>query len=332
VDVDAYRAVHAEEWARLRTLVRSRSLTGEEADELVVLYQRTATHLSFLRSSQSEPVLVDELSTLLARTRARLTGSQHPAWKQLVHFALRGFPAALWRVRWWTFGAAAFTAVLAVAAGLWVAGDPAVQAGVFGSSADIRQLVDQDFSGYYSQYSHASFAGRVWTNNAWVAATCIALGITGVFVPVALTQNALNIGLQGGLLIANGRGEVFFGLIAPHGLLELTAVFVAAAAGLRLFWAWVAPGPRRRADSLALEGRAMVGIAMGLVVVLLVSGLIEGFVTPSSLPTWARIGVGVLAELAFGAYVLLLGRPAARAGETGDVEDRFAGDIAPVRG
>jgi hypothetical protein len=59
---------------------------------------------------------------------------------------------------------------------------------------------------------------------------------------------------------------------------------------------------------------------MGLVVVLLVSGVIEAFVTPSPLPTWARIGIGAVAELTFLAYVLVLGRAAVKAGETGDVD------------
>lgn len=332
MDVDAYRAVHGEDWQRLRELVGTRHLSGAQADELVVLYQRTATHLSSLRSAQSEPVLLDELSTLLARARSRLTGSRYSAWRQVVHFATRGFPAALWRVRWWTLGTAAYTVVVALAAGIWMAGDPEAQASLFGSRDDIRQLVEQDFSGYYSEHGSASFAGRVWTNNAWVAATCVALGVTGVFVLFALTQNALNVGLQAGLLIENGRGEMFFGLILPHGLLELTAVFVAAGAGMKLFWAWVAPGPRSRSQSLATEGRAMVGLALGLVPVLFVSGLIEGFVTPSGLPTAARIAIGAVALLAFGLYATLLGRPAVRAGETGDLEARYAGDVAPVSG
>ena len=71
-------------------------------------------------------------------------------------------------------------------------------------------------------------------------------------------------------------------------------------------------------------------VALGLVLVLLVSGVIEGFVTPSGLPTWARITIGALAELAFLAYVFILGRRAARAGVTGDIGAAEAGDYAPV--
>ena len=103
-----------------------------------------------------------------------------------------------------------------------------------------------------------------------------------------LLQNVLNVALVGSIMIRHDRGGLFFGLIIPHGLLELTAVFVAAGVGLRLFWAWVAPGDRTRSQSLAAEGRTAGGVVMGLAVVLLVSGIIEAFVTPSPLPTWAR--------------------------------------------
>src|SRR5262249_45980318 len=185
---------------------------------------------------------------------------------------------------------------------------------------------------YYSEFSATSFAARVWTNNAFVAALCIALGVTGIGVVYVLFQNALNVGVVGGLMAAYGRLDLFFGLITPHGLLELTAVFVAAGAGFRLFWAWVAPGPMTRLQAMAVEGRSMVTVALGLVGVLAVSGVIEAFVTPSGLPTWARIGIGLLAWTAFLTYIATFGRRAAAAGETGDIRAELAGDTAPVAG
>ena len=104
-------------------------------------------------------------------------------------------------------------------------------------------------------------------------------------------------------------------------MLELSAVFLAAATGLRLGWTVIDPGPRPRGQALAEEGRASVAIALGLVVVLLVSGMIEAFVTPSPLPTWARIGIGGAAECLFLAYVIAAGRRAAAAGLTADMPD-----------
>ena len=110
--------------------------------------------------------------------------------------------------------------------------------------------------------------------------------------------------------------------------MELTAIFVAAAAGLRIFWSMVAPGPRTRVSALAQEGRSLMTVALGLVVVLFVSGLVEGFVTPSELPAWLRIGIGALVLAAYWTYTLVLGRSAYRAGHRGDLLSRDAGEAS----
>jgi uncharacterized membrane protein SpoIIM required for sporulation len=119
------------------------------------------------------------------------------------------------------------------------------------------------------------------------------------------------------------------GLLIPHGLLELTAVFLAAAAGMRLGWSVISPGDRPRGQVLAEQGRAVVAVAVGLVVVLLISGAIEALVTPSPLPTFLRIGIGILAEAGFLTYIVYFGRRAVRAGDTGDIAD--APDVVPTR-
>jgi uncharacterized membrane protein SpoIIM required for sporulation len=198
------------------------------------------------------------------------------------------------------------------------------------SPASARQLCTHDFANYYSDSAASAFAANVWTNNALVAAGTLITGVLLLPPLYILLNNAVNVGVTGGVMAGCGRTGEFFGLISPHGILELTAVFVAAGAGLRLGWAWVEPGARPRGQALAEAGRAAVTVALGLVVVLAVSGVIEAFVTPSPLPTWARVGIGVLAEAAFMAYVFSYGRRAARHGETGDLELGRREDVAPV--
>jgi len=340
VDLDAFVAVHSADWDRLDALSRragqrgrwrGNRLTPVEVDELVERYQRAATHLSVVQSAAGDPVVVGRLSRSVAQARTAVTGGHEPLLRELVRFVVLGFPAAVWRSRWWTAAAAGFTLVVALAAGFWVATSAQVQAAI-GAQTDVNQLVNSDFASYYTQAPAASFAAKVWTNNALITAECVAVGISGVLVVYVLFQNAANIGLVGGLMATHHRLDLFFGLITPHGLLELTAVFVGAGAGLQLFWAWVDPGPRPRSQALAQEGRAMITVALGLVVVLLVSGLVEAFVTPSPLPTWARIGIGATVWAAFCAYIAIWGRRAARDGETGDLSSDLVEDVAPVAG
>lgn len=331
VDLDAFVAAHQAEWNRLDELIRRRKLTGPEADELVTLYRRASTHLSTIRSAAPDTATIERLTRLISRARTSIAGSSDPGWAEALRFVTAGFPAAVYRTRrWWVTVALVFVAVGAVL-GWWVAANPSVQASI-AAPEEIRQLVAQDFEDYYSTYPASSFAAQVWTNNAWVAAGALILGVALLPVVFILWTNALNVGVTGGLMVAHGKLDIFFGLITPHGLLELTAVFVAAGAGLRVGWAWIDPGGRTRGEALSEAGRSAVGIAIGLAGVLLISGIIEAFVTPSGLPTWARIAIGVAAWGAFIVYVWTYGRRAALAGETGDVASRDRADVLPSAG
>jgi uncharacterized membrane protein SpoIIM required for sporulation len=333
IDLDVFVTAHRQEWDRLEELTRhSRSLSGAEVDELVDLYQRAATHLSAVRTSAPDPVLLARLSGLVTRARAVVTASGAPAYREVAVFFLRRFPAAVYRARWWWLSAGTAFVLVAVALAAWVYANPDVQ-GSIATPDEVRQLVDQDFASYYSSHQAGAFALQVWTNNAWLSALAIASGaLLGIPVPYLLWQNAANVGLTAGLMAAHGRLDLFFGLVLPHGLLELTAVFIAAGVGMRLGWTIVAPGDRPRGAAVAEEGRAAIAVAVGLVAVLLVSGVIEAFVTPSGLPTWARIAVGLLAWAGFLAYVFVLGRAAARAGDTGDLDRTEVGDLLPSAG
>jgi uncharacterized membrane protein SpoIIM required for sporulation len=331
VDTDVFVSEHRAEWARLAELTRRRRhLSGAEVDELVALYQQTAAQLSAVQAAGLDPALAGTLSSQLARARATVTGAQASSLAAVGRFFAVSFPVAAYRVRWWWLGCAAASILVAVLFGAEIARSPALQASLL-SKSQAKALVTHEFRHYYSTYDGQSFAARVWTNNALLAAETVASGLLGG-VPVIyfLYVNALNAGVDGGLMAAYGRSGEFWTLILPHGMLELSAVFLAAGAGLRIGWTVIDPGPRKRVVALAEEGRALITIALGLVLVLAVSGLIEAFVTPSPLPAWARIGIGGVAELAFLSYVAVLGRRAVAADETGDISE--VPDTLPVTG
>lgn len=331
VDLDAFVTEHRGEWRRLGQLAGRHRPGADEVDELVALYQRAATHLSVVRSRSPDPALVAYLSRLVLRARATITGGRawHP--RELARFFTVTFPAAVYRGwRWWCAVAVVFTAVSGLLTAYFVA-HPEALSGLIGADT-ARRLADHDFAAYYSDQPAQDFAFQVWTNNALVAGLCLASGILLFPVLVVLAGNALTIGIDGGAMIGQGQAGEFLGLLAPHGMLELTAVFVAAGTGLRIGWSWVAPGPYlTRGQALAGAARSGIAVALGLVGVLAVSGVIEAFVTPSPLPTVARVGIGLVALAAFLAYVVVLGSRAVAAGDTGDVDPDLREAAAPVQ-
>ena len=330
MDLDAYSAAHRDEWEELARLGQKRSFTGVEADELIDHYQSGASQLSAIKTTAGQSVQGDRLSLWLSRARLAFTGASTNVLSQLPRFFAYQLPAALYRIRWLCLIIAAATVLIAVIYAVWAIQNPQVLA-TFGNESELKQY-RQDFVDYYSNYSEGSFTGFVWTNNAWIAAQCIFLGIFGVFTPVIMFTNAQGIGMAAAALEHFGDLDVFLLYIAPHGQLELYAIFVAGASGMRIFWAWIAPGARTRAQSLAEEGRALFTIVIGLIGALLVSGVIEGFVTRQDWPWPIKIGIGTVALLAFLAYQWILGGRAYRAGETGDLDEFEAGAKQLVAG
>jgi uncharacterized membrane protein SpoIIM required for sporulation len=331
MDLDAYTAAHRAEWERLAVLAGKRRLDGAEADELIELYQASSAHLAEIKATVGETVQGDHLSLALARARVRFTGTPANPVRQLTVFFSQQLPAALYRIRWSSLAVAGFFALVATAFGLWYANTPGLLESI-GPEEYRRDYAENLFVAYYSESSEGGFASQVWTNNAWLTAQCVMFGITGVFPAYLIFGNAQGLGISGAVMHEFDRLDTFFLYLAPHGQLELYSIFVAGAAGLLIFWSWVAPGARTRRQALAEDGRAFFTIVIGLALSLLVSGLIEGIVTRQAWPWPVKIGIGTVALAGFLGYQWGAGRRAARAGETGDLEEFDAGATAVLAG
>jgi len=331
MDLDAYTSARKSEWDRLAQLGRTSRFTGAEADELIERYQAGASDLSAIRTTVGESLPGDRLSLYLSRARLRFTGASANVLSQIPSFFALQLPAALYRIRWICLVITVLSFVIGAIYGFWAASDSRVFA-TLGDASALEKYAKEDFVDYYSNQSGSTFTGFVWTNNAWLAAQCIAFGIVGLYTPYLLFTNAQSLGTTAAIMEHYDRLDVFFLYIAPHGQLELYSIFVAAAAGLRIFWAWIAPGHRTRMQALAEDGRALFTVVIGLILALLVSGLIEGNVTRQDWPWPVKIGIGTVALGGFLFYQWVIGRRAIRAGETGDLEEFEAGAKQLVAG
>ncbi|GAA2101822.1 stage II sporulation protein M [Kitasatospora saccharophila] len=334
MDLDVFVAAHQAEWHRLEVLSGRRRLTGEESDELIALYQRATSHLAQVQATAPHPGVEGRLTTLVVRGRNAVAGARAASWRDAARYFTVSFPALLYRARrWWlTVGAVSF--VLSAVIAWWIGTHPEMVKSLM-SPEQYEQLTKPggEYEAYYTEHPSANFAAQVWTNNAWVAAQClISAVLLGLPVLFILLNNVFNLGAGIGIMASADHLQHFLGLLVPHGLLELTAIFVAGGLSLRLGWTVIDPGPRTRSVALAEEGRAVIGSVIGLTVVLMVTGFIEGFVSGSALPSWIRIGMGLAVEALFLVYALVLGKRAAGDGEIGDVEAADRTDHQPMAG
>lgn len=322
MDLDRYIQSNDPTWRRLEELSRRasrdvRRLRADELDELVALHQQVSAHLSHVRSVHADPELVARLSGVLGEARAVVHRRRGSFGRSIATFFSETFPAAVWCSGRFVGASAALFCLPALAVGVWLAGSPAVLD--VAVPPELQQLIAEgEFEQYYRSDAAQNFAGTVTVNNIQVAFLAVALGVLPLFgTGSVLVLNGVNVGVAAAVMHDAGEGALFWGLILPHGLLEIAAIIVAGAAGLRLSWAIVAPGDRARVDALREEGQRSIVVVGGLAVAFAVAGLVEGFVTPSGLPTALRVGVGAAVLAAFVTYVVALGSRAASRGRTG---------------
>lgn len=324
MDPSLLAELHGDSWQELSTLAKRNTLDPAQTTRFLELYRAASADLSRIMTVAPDSQEAARLSAIVHRSRNHLSGVPAGGLSGLSRYFHVDLPLSIYRLRWSFLVVYASFLIVAVASGVWASTHPSVLE-TFGTLEDRRQFAEHDFVDYYRENPNGFFAVGVWTNNAWIAVQFVLLGVTGVFVLQGLFVNAVNVGFSGAMMAEFDRGADFWLFILPHGIPEISCIILAAAAGLRLFFAWVIPGPQQRRTKLAAEARSLLTVAGGLVILLFGSGLIEGFVTPSHLPAGIKITIGTVYVLAVLIYVLRFGRRAERAGLDADLAPHEAG-------
>ena len=173
-------------------------------------------------------------------------------------------------------------------------------------------MSDSDISERFRRAPQTVMAAGITTNNISVAFNVFALGITaGLGTCLLLLYNAVMLGAFVAHFDVHGLTYALWSFIAPHGILEIMAILVAAGAGLRLGLSLALPGDVTRLASLRRGAKEAVLLVLGTIPMFVVAGAIESFVTPSHLPGGVKIIVGVAAGGMALYYLLAVGRPGA---------------------
>ena len=338
MDIDRFIARNAPAWDRLARLTSQARhglsrLQPDEIDELVALYQRVSAHLSHARSAYQDPGLTMRLTTLISEASGVIYRGRSRPGRAVADFFIWRFPAAVYQSGRFIAVSAALLLLPAFLTAAWLMNsDKALDVAM--PEAARKAYLEDDFENYYSDDSATNFTTQVTINNIQVAFLAFAGGIL-ICIPTVyfMVLNGTNVGGAAGVFGSVGELGKFFGLVLPHGLLELSAVVIAGGAGLRLGWAIIAPGDRTRGDAVGTEARRSVLIALGLIVAFVVAGFIEGNITGRGVPTGVRVGIGILVETLFVAWIVVQGRRATALGLTGDLGelDRGWDELAAAR-
>ncbi len=308
MDVDTFIAKYRPEWERLETATKGGQsslarLPGPDLDEVVRLYLRVSGQLAEAQARYGDPQLVAYLTAVVSRAHGAVYGTRSRSVAEIASTLTTRYREAVRRTAPFIWvSAALFTAVLLLSL-LWIATSPEARAGILPPSAEeaIRNVAGEraDFG-----IGPGALSTAILLNNIQVAFLGFALGITlGVGTLFVLVTNAVNVGIIAGAYHAFGQAGSFWALILPHGLLELTAVFIACGAGLRIGWALIAPGDRRRGAALAEEARGAVLVVVGVIPAFVLAGLLEGYLTGSAVPAPVQLAAGVIVWLAYLSFI-----------------------------
>ncbi len=304
--------------ADLLTRVDRRGVAGLPTDQvkrLGALYRQVTVDLSQARAAADDPGLVHFLNALTARAHGRVYAAKPLRLRPLVDFVAGGFAATV-RRNWPAVGAAAGIFLLAtLASGLAVVRDPEVAYSLFDETVveyeNVRlEKQEGEYRGNFTFDVSLSplVAAQIIGNNVRVAIAGFALGSVGcVFGVFLLVYNGRMLGTLSGLVYNGGYLVGFYALIMTHGVLELSAICIATAGGLKLGWALLAPGRLARADAFKAAAGDSFGLLAGSILMLVVAGTIEAFVTPhfGAAVRWSVAGG---TGLVFALYVGLAGR------------------------
>jgi uncharacterized membrane protein SpoIIM required for sporulation len=276
-------------WKELETILEQverkglKSLNAWEVKQLSSLYRSVSADLARARTNEVGKTLIHELQKLTSRSYSTIyQGSRHQEWKMILEFYRWRFPTVIQETWGYTALATGIFLVGVLLAWWYAWSDPSFMAMIVPEELivkvrDHHQLWMGSILG-----TEPLASTSIMTNNIQVSFNVIAGGITaGIFTVYILAFNGLLIGAIAALVGQNNLAYPFWAFVFPHGALELPAIFFAGGAGLLIARALLFPGQYRRADALKFYGFQAAQLVFGIVPMLVIAGVIEGFFSPN---------------------------------------------------
>lgn len=276
-------------WQRLDALLRQaetkglKSLKAAEIRELASLYRSVAADLARARTQQVGNILIQNLQLLTTRAYTQIyQGSRRQEWQAVMEFYRWGLPEVIQQTFPYTATATALFCLGVIVAWWYAWQDPTFMSLIVPEHL-ISQVRDENklWMGSIVGIEPLASSG-IMINNIKVSFGAVAGGMTvGAFTTYIMVFNGLLIGAIATLVGQNNLAYPFWAFVFPHGALELPAIFLAGGAGFLLAKAILFPGQYRRGDALKFYGSQAVQLVFGIVPMLVIAGIIEGFFSPN---------------------------------------------------
>ncbi len=292
-------------WKHLDSLLRQvekkglKSLPAAQIQEMASLYRSVSADLARAKTHQVGNILEQDLQRLTARGYTQIyQGKRKQEWFAVWDFCQWGFPAVVQQTWAYIAVATAFFLVGGVVAWWYSWQDPVFMSLIVPESL-ISQVRDRQELWMGSIVGVEPLASsNIMINNLRVSFAVVAGGISGgIYTIYLLVFNGLLIGAIGALVGQHNLAFPFWAFVFPHGALELPAIFFAGGAGLLIARAILFPGKYRRVDALKFYGFQAAQLIFGVVGLLIIAGIIEGFFSPNPLvPDIFKymVGIGLL--------------------------------------
>ena len=302
------------EWARLETLLSSRA-GGDGAaciEELGWRYREATADLAIARRDWPTDPMTRYLNDLVERCHRRLYRRRRRAGPALWRFYRVTFPCLFRETFRDTLAAFAIVFIGFVLAYSATFIRPSLAESFVPGGSGVIGTIKQGRTWFDTPPAERPFVSSfIMTNNIRVTLLCFAGGVLlGIPTVLVLLQNGLQIGSIAGLTQVYGIHAALWSFVAAHGFLELSVIFLSGGAGLRVARGIIRPGLLSRREAIAAAGRSATLIACGCVPLLVGAGTLEGFVSPSGLPGWLKLLIGLTTGIVLYTYVFLGGRGA----------------------
>lgn len=320
--VSQFRAEREADWQRLEAMLdliekkSPRRLSSEDLFELPRLYRSTLSALSIARETSLDGSMIAYLESLSTRAYFILYGCRDSFWKQLGGFFAQGWPAAVRGMVGEILIIAALFIGSALAGYFLVMADPgwfgAIVSGELASGRNMQSSVETLRQSIYGAPEHDGleiFATFLFTHNSQVSILAFALGFAfGIPTLFLMASNGVMVGAFYAVFVSKGLGVGFTGWLMIHGSTELSAIILAGAAGLHIGRAVAFPGERSRLAAAGAAGRRGALVMIGVVIMLLVAGLLEGFARQLITADAARFAIAATMFAIWVVYFTLGGR------------------------